>query len=365
ELIIQQNDDGLRDAIADELADIMADHVALENVEIDEPLKVEEYRIDINREKLKRLAINPADIATTLRSALEGTVLYEFSNGNEDVQVRFTIIDEAKDDIEKVLDLPVENKGNYMVPLRDVVTVEKIKSPNSISRRDLKRTTLVDADIKDTSKITPLEVAEYLEEEVFPSILKKYPTTTLSFGGEVQDTRESKGDLVNAIVLVTFLIFVVLALLFNSLSKPLIIMLAIPFGVVGIVIAFLLHGKLLFGFYAAIGALGLAGVVINDSIIMLVKLDKDYDLKKSKEQSNEQVARIAQTRLRAVILTTLTTVAGVLPTAYGFAGYDAMLAEMMLSLTWGLIFGTLITLLLIPTLYGVGKDFQHKFMRVN
>jgi multidrug efflux pump subunit AcrB len=324
---------------------------------------VKEYRIDIKREKIKRLSINPADIASTFRAALEGTVLYEFSNGNEDVQVRFTIIDEAKDNIEKVLNLPVENKGNYLVPLRDVVTVEEVVVPNSISRRDLKRTTLIDSGIKKEAKVTPIEIAEYFESDVFPKILKKYPTTTLSFGGEVQDTRESQGDLKNAIVLVLVLIFVILALLFNSLSKPIIIMLAIPFGAVGIVIAFLLHGKVLFGFYAAIGALGLAGVVINDSIIMLVKLDKDYDTNKSKHESNEQIARIAQTRLRAVILTTLTTVAGVLPTAYGFAGYDAMLAEMMLSLTWGLIFGTAITLMLIPALYGLGKDLEYKFMK--
>ena len=140
-------------------------------------------------------------------------------------------------------------------------------------------------------------------------------------------------------------------------------MLAIPFGVAGIIFAFLLHGKILFGFYAAIGALGLAGVVINDSIIMLVKLDKEYDNKKSKEESTRQIARIAQTRLRAVILTTLTTAVGVLPTAYGFAGYDAMLAEMMLSLAWGLIFGTAITLLLIPCLYGLEKDLRFKFFK--
>ena len=176
---------------------------------------------------------------------------------------------------------------------------------------------------------------------------------------------ESKGDLINAVILVLLLIFIILALLFNSLSKPIIIMMAIPFGVVGIILAFLLHGKILFGFYAAIGALGLAGVVINDSIIMLVKLDKDYDMNKDKSESNKQVARIAQTRLRAVILTTLTTVAGVLPTAYGLAGYDAMLAEMMLSLAWGLVFGTVITLLLIPTMYSLSKDIQYRFAQVN
>lgn len=137
-------------------------------------------------------------------------------------------------------------------------------------------------------------------------------------------------------------------------------MLAIPFGIVGVALAFWLHGKVLFGFFAAIGVLGLAGVVINDSIIMLTKLDREFG-NPARERVNGQIAQIAQTRLRAVILTTLTTVAGVMPTAYGLAGYDAMLAEMMLALAWGLIFGTLITLLLVPCLYSLIKDIKYKF----
>jgi len=137
-------------------------------------------------------------------------------------------------------------------------------------------------------------------------------------------------------------------------------MLSIPFGVVGIVLAFWLHGKTLFGFFAAIGAIGLAGVVVNDSIIMLVKLEKSYNDSLGKNSVNQQISNIAKTRLRAVVLTTLTTVAGLLPTAYGFTGYDAMLAEMMLALCWGLIFGTLITLFLVPCMYSLIKQAQFK-----
>ncbi len=360
ELLVQQNDDALREAIVADLMKKMEEHPSLENIEVDGDLRIGEYRVDINRDKVKRLSISPVDIASTFRAALEGSVLYEFTGAEEDVQVRFTIIDEAKDDIEKVLNLPVENKGNYLVPLRDVVYVQKVKVPNSITREDLKRTTSIDADLKENSKVTPLDIAQYFEEKIFPKVLTQYPTTTVSFAGEIENTRESKADLASAILLVVLLIYVVLAVLFNSLIRPLVIMLAIPFGAVGVILAFWLHGKVMFGFFAAIGALGLAGVVVNDSIIMLVKLDREYKKNKGKDQAAQQIANIAKTRLRAVILTTLTTVAGILPTAYGFAGYDAMLAEMMLALAWGLLFGTLITLILIPCIYSYLKDFEHK-----
>lgn len=363
ELIVQQNDDQIRQTVVKELARRMEERPALANIEIDEGLFVDEYRIEINRDKIKRLSINPADVASTLRAALEGVVLYEFSNGDEDVRVRLTTVDSAKDDIKKVLSIPVENDRNYLVPLGDIVHVEKVVSPNSISRRDMKRTTLIDADLKPGAKMTPVEAAEDLEANVFPDILSRWPTTTLSFGGEVQDTRESKRDFANAVWLALFLIYIILAVLFDSSLKPLIIMLAIPFGCVGVALAFLLHGKLLFGFYAAVGVLGLAGVVINDSIIMLVKLEGEVDPSTPKDALNRRIANTAQTRLRAVLLTTLTTVAGVLPTAYGFAGYDSMLAEMMLALAWGLVFGTVITLVMIPCLYRVAADLQLAFRR--
>ena len=93
---------------------------------------------------------------------------------------------------------------------------------------------------------------------------------------------------------------------------------------------------------------------------MLTKLDREFG-DPAREMVNEQIARIAKTRLKAVVLTTLTTVAGVMPTAYGLAGYDAMLAEMMLAMAWGLIFGTLITLLLVPCMYSLIKGIKYKF----
>lgn len=360
EILIQENDNQLRDKAAQKLVELMKEKPYLINVEIEEPIKIDEHKVDFKREKIKRLDISPVDITATFRSALEGSVLYEFPNGEEEIDVRLTVKDDSKMSLDKILDIPVENQRNYLVPLRDVVHIENTKTPNSISRSDGRRTTEVYADMVKKTKLTPLEIAEDLEKTVFPEVIKAQPSTALSFTGEIYDTREAKGGFQTAIIMVICLIFVILAVLYNSLTRPLIIMLAIPFGMIGVVLAFLLHGKVLFGFFAAIGALGLAGVVINDSIIMLAKLDSDFQFT-TKNEINNQIANIAKTRLRAVILTTVTTVVGVLPTAYGLAGYDAMLAEMMLALAWGLVFGTLITLLLIPCLYSLTQNTRFRF----
>ncbi len=359
EVLVQENDDAAREGAANRLAELMKGHPALINVEIERPLQIPEYKIDLQREKVKRLSINPADIASTFRASLAGRVLYELPKGTEEVDVRLSVIEEAKTDIEKILDIPVENKSEYLVPLRDVVIVTPTQTPNAIEREEGKRTTKVFADLKPRSGHTPLDIAADLERDIFPQVLAATPTAHLAFAGEIEDTRESQGDFRNAIILTLLLIFVILSVLFNSFVRSLLIMLVIPFGLVGVILAFLLHGKILFGFFAAIGALGLAGVVINDSIIMLSKLDREFKAGRQADL-NTQIARVAQTRLRAVVLTTVTTVAGVLPTAYGFFGYDGMLAEMMLALAWGLVFGTTITLLLVPCLYALMLNLQDK-----
>ena len=120
---------------------------------------------------------------------------------------------------------------------------------------------------------------------------------------------------------------------------------------------------MIYGFFSAIGALGLAGVVVNDSIILLAKLEEEYPRRSNQGKPNEVIADISKTRLRAVLLTTITTVAGLLPTAYGLFGYDSMLADMMLTMAWGLIFGTMITLLLVPSLYCTMKETIKKFKK--
>jgi len=360
EILVKENNDDLRENISNKLAKEMENHPSLKNVEIDSPILNPEYRVKLNRDKIRRLAISPSDIAKTLRASLEGKILYDFAGDDEEVHVRLTTVEGAKGDINKVLDIPVENESKYLVPLKDIVSVEEISKPDSIQREDLKRITRIYADLKPGIKQTPVEIAEYFENKVFSKLISKHPTTILEFAGEVKDTRESQSDFTLAIIMAIVFIYIILVLLLNSLYKPLMIMLAIPFGLVGIVLAFWLHGISMYGFFAAIGALGLAGVVVNDAIIMLVKLDKEFDASLPRAELYKQIGSIAQTRLRAVVLTTLTTVVAIVPTAYGWAGYDAMLSQMMLALAWGLLFGTLITLVLIPSIYTLTQEIKYR-----
>ena len=363
EVIVFENNDRRREEIAAGLAEAVASVPGISSSEVQEIKKIPEYRIDYRKDVMQRLSISSSSVTKTLRSILNNYEVFKLNReGGIEVPVNVSVPEKYREKIENTLSIPVKNSSSYLVPLGRVVTYERSSAPETILREDYRRTLRVYADIKENYSMTPGEAGDLIESEIFPQFLAHYPTANLKFGGEIRDTRESGNDLLYSSIAVVVIIYVILVLLFNSLLKPFIIMISIPFGVCGVIFALYFHGISVYGFFSAIGLIGLAGVVVNDAIVMLVKLEREYE-KTEKSTVRAKVAEIAKTRLRAVLLTTITTVAGLVPTAYGFAGYDSMLSDMMLVMAWGLIFGTLITLLLIPMLYCSMMTIKNRWRR--
>lgn len=154
-------------------------------------------------------------------------------------------------------------------------------------------------------------------------------------------------------------IFFILAIQFNNMVYPLIVMLAIPFGAIGVILSFYVHDLLWkpmpLSFFSTMGMVALSGVVVNSSLILLVFIQR------ARQQGmavNEAIIMAGRRRLRAVLLTATTTVVGLLPTAYGWGGMDPFVAPMALALSWGLMFATLVTLFTIPATLAVGHDVR-------
>lgn len=354
EVIVKENNDNLREKIAMEIFEVLDNHPNLKEAQIERTILNPQVKFNLNQGKMMQLGINALSVAGSVRTFLQGSVLYDFIKDDQNYDVVLTSKDKSKESLQKVLKLPVENKQRYLVQLHEIVTVKPEDAPKTIKRRSFKRALMVYADLKDKKKVSPLEIAAYLEREIFPEISRKYPSANVGFLGEVANTRESQAEFLFAAIIILGLIYGILTLLFHSFFKPLLILIIIPFGAVGVIFAFLGHGLLMFGFFAVVGALGMLGVVVNDSIVLIHKLENEYG--NGAERGIKAVAMITKTRLRAVLLTTFTTIAGLFPTAYGIAGYDSMLAEMMLSMGWGLLFGTMITLLLVPSCYSIYRD---------
>jgi multidrug efflux pump subunit AcrB len=350
EILVQENDPAKRLALAGRLVESLLGRPDISAAEADTPRPIPEYKIDFDRETLTRLGINPQNIRSLIYTAIDGRVLYDFPRGSDTVEVRLITDEKYRRDIDTVFNLPVANRAGYLVPLSEILEIRKVMSDSSISRIDSRRTTSVMADLPEVDPRPLMKVAEELERDLFPVLEAGSPGSVLTFGGEVAETRKIGNELLWAVVFTLVSIYMILSLSLKSLWKPFLIMLSIPLGAAGAIFAFRLHGITTFGFYAGVGLIGLAGVVVNDSIVLLDRLDQ---VKKGlgRRLTRTEVAETTATRLRAVFLTTATTVIGLLPTAYGIFGYDPLLSQMMLALAWGLMFGTLITLVLIPSLY--------------
>ncbi len=351
ELQIQENDNKKRDQISSMLSKEMKAISDLVDVEIEDPLQRKEYLFSLKQVDMIRYNVSPTSITTILRSFVEGSILYTINKGDEEVDVRLTVPESEKQDLNNILNLRVENKEGQLIYLKNVVTIKEEIKPINIVRNNYKRATMVYANMAKDTNSTPLEIAQKMEKDIFPKITNLFPTAILKFKGEIEDTRESQGEFQNSIIIVIILIYFILIIMFNSMFKPLLILSIVPFAATGVIIALYLHEMNIYGFFAVIGALGMIGVVINDAIVMIDKIENSH-IKESLHPW-ETIAKVSATRLRPVLLTTITTVAGILPTAYGIAGYDSMLAEMMLTMGWGLLFGTIITLILVPLLYSL------------
>ena len=175
------------------------------------------------------------------------------------------------------------------------------------------------------------------------------------------ETEESMAGLYRTMIIAVVAIYFLLVLLFNSFTQPFMVMVAIPFGIIGVIIAFGLHGEP-FSFVAIMGIVGLSGVVVNDSLVLVNHINR---LRKNEDYSDMKklVAKATEDRLRAIVMTTLSTVVALLPLAYGIGGTAIFMAPMALSLGWGLLFATPLTLVLVPCLYLIGNDINRIFKK--
>jgi multidrug efflux pump subunit AcrB len=189
-----------------------------------------------------------------------------------------------------------------------------------------------------------------LVDEKFGERALEHAGFKMSLKGEQEKTEESMESFYLALSVALVAIFFLLVVLFDSFSQPILIMSAIPLGIIGVLITFMVHGLPL-GFIALIGILGLTGVVINTSIVMISTINEECA--RAGGKTYDAIVDAAALRFRPVVLTTVTTVAGLFPTAYGIGGDLPFIRPMVLAMAWGLVFATFISLMFIPLIYSV------------
>jgi len=315
--------------------------------DLDEQSSGFEYRFIPDSNKLAYSGISNDVLSLNLATALKGTTVATLNEDGRkfDVVAQFSPKYTTQIDFVKTIEIP--NQHQQYVPILKLGEFTYKQSPKTHKNFNYQRSITITADI-DTLKISALELNSQVKSILMKKILS-YPDVNFIFGGEEESTNESLQSLALALVIAIFGIFATLVFTFKSFIKPFIVLTTIPLGLVGVLYAFTI-GQRPMSFLAFIGIVGLSGVVINSAIILV-----DYIEELLRERSDLNLKEIliyaSKKRLRAVLATGLTTVVGLLPTAFGLGGYDAILVPITLSLSWGMMIGTVLTLIWIPSVY--------------
>jgi len=299
----------------------------------------------------KSLKLTASEIATQVRHSFYGAEAVRQQRGRNEIKVMVRLPEPERSSEQTIEDLMIRTPAGTFVPLREVATYKRGRAYTTIDRRNGRRVVEVSADVTPRSKAG--EVLADLTEEALPALMDKYPGLTYSFEGHRADMRESMASLRVTFILALLTIYVMLAIPFRSYVQPLIVMISIPFGIVGAVV-----GHLIMGYDLCIpsmfGIVALAGVVVNDSLVLI-----DFANRRRREEGRtprQAIHSAAIQRFRPVLLTTLTTFFGLAPMIFETSRQARFLVPMALSLGFGIVFGTLITLCIVPSLYLMAED---------
>jgi multidrug efflux pump subunit AcrB len=290
-----------------------------------------------------------------VRSAFYGAEALRQQRGRNEIKVKVMLPAAqrvSEYDIEQLL---IHTPGGGDVPLRQVAEVTRSRAYTSIERSDGRRTVEVTADVEPRRATS--QVLATLKADTLPQLARDYPGLTYDFEGQQADMRESMASLMGGFVIAMIVIYALLAIPFRSYIQPVIVMAAIPFGLVGAVIGHIIMGYSL-SIISMMGLVALAGVVVNDSLVMIVYAN---DLRRQGTRAINAIQQAGIRRFRPILLTTITTFGGLAPMIFETSRQARFMIPMAISLGYGILFATLITLLLVPSLYLIIEDLRSRY----
>jgi multidrug efflux pump subunit AcrB len=297
----------------------------------------------------RNLGLTSNEVGRQVRDAFFGALAMRQLRSTNEIEVRVKLPLEERRDIDNLESFLVRTPTGVEVPLLDVVEVEQREAFTSINRRDGRRVVNVGMDVEPANAVS--QVLASVQNEVLPQLRADYPGLTWSFEGSQADMRESTNSLWSGFSMAMLIIYALLAIAFSSYSQPIIVLSAIPFGIVGAVIGHILLGYDL-SVVSLMGVIALSGVVVNDSLIMI-----DYANKQRENLSvYEAIHEAGLRRFRPIMLTTLTTFGGLTPIILETSSQAEYLIPMAISLGFGIVFATSIILVIVPCLYLVLED---------
>ncbi|WP_404396736.1 efflux RND transporter permease subunit [Idiomarina loihiensis] len=347
--LIGENLDELK-AAADELKLKLADYDGVFDIEDTFGDGKEEILLQ-TKPLATAMGINLAELATQVRYAFYGAEAQRIQRGDEEVKVMVRYPRDQRESVGNLQDMKLRGPDGSEIPFTELADIEFAEGYSTITRIDRQRSVNVRARV-DKDRVEPFRIVNEVREDKIQPILDKYPSVGFQLQGATQDEAEATGSLAIGGLLAMFAVYALMAIPLKSYSQPLIIMSVIPFGMIGAVIGHWVIGMPV-SILSLFGIIALAGVVVNDSLVMVDYVNRARDMGTDLRKA---VLDAGCRRFRAITLTSLTTFFGLLPIVLEKSLQAKIVIPMAISLAFGIIFATVITLLLIPCLYLILAD---------
>ncbi|MBN1648432.1 MAG: efflux RND transporter permease subunit [Spirochaetales bacterium] len=312
-----------------------------------------QYQISINRDRASLLGVSPSEIASVIRTAVSGNTVTSMSgdSGNRDVVV--SLQDSDMRNTGNIEALTVTNTAGTRIPLANVINVDKNRAPSTIEREERQRVIHVTGDLQKGLSATAMQS---VVESTVRANLTPDNGVTIAYSGEVMEIRQFGGSFILIIIAAIVLVFGVMASQFESFIDPLIIFFSIPLVFIGVIWIYILTGEA-FSLFSAVGAVALVGVVVNNGIVLV-----DYTnlLRSRGKNVHEACIEAAKNRLQPILMTTLTTILGMVPLAFFPAEGADSIQPIGKTIVGGLAVGSLMTLFVTPVMYSLVNGRKHK-----
>ena len=340
------------DRIANELRDKMLNNPAFAQVTLSRDQYTPEYQVDFDRVKLAANGLNSTTAAAAVSAAMSGTVGSYYREDGEEYDIRVRYSPGFRTSVSDIENIIIYNAAGNGIRIKDLGTVIETEVPPTIERKNRQRmitvTGIIDGSHAMSDGVTA--ASQIIKDTDIPSELD------VVIAGDYEDQKDMFADLITLMVLIIILVYMVMASQFESFMSPFVIMFSVPFAFVGVILGLWLTNTAL-GVMAMIGILILIGIVVKNGIVLI---DYLILLRERGMGILDAAVAAARSRLRPILMTTLTTVLGMIPMAIGTGEGSEMWKSLGITVAWGLSISTVVTLVLIPTIYCVFATRQEK-----
>ncbi len=342
-----------------ELKAIMSDNPVLKDVIDNDPGGIKEVKIKLKKNAYL-LGLTLQSTMRQIRYGFFGFQAQRFQRGQDEIKVWVRYTKDNRKSIKNLDDMWIITPSGSRVPFSEIATYQIERGEVVINHLNGKREIQITADLSSTND-SPTEILEDIKLNIIPKITAKYPTVSASFEGQNREAQKTKDSIGTVGLIILMLIYVVIAFTFRSYSQPLLLMIMVPFSLIGIVLGHFLHG-IPINILSWLGIIALVGIMVNDGLVLVGKFNGYL---KEGLKFDEALIQAGISRFRAIFLTSLTTVAGLSPLLLEKSRQAQFLKPMAISISYGIIIATFLTLLMLPLLLSAGNSMKvfFKWMR--